>query len=157
MVYDGLQSRFSWHGRISFNLVRLYSQHQWQESPRESCSIRQAGRSYHSNFDWWHENPRDRTGWLYCPASLLSPHLRKLGADMCWEVGSKDKKQTPYIFNKDRVVLKIHEKYVFSFLFILLTDVIFRETWTHVSIVRSVNQLLHINTQETETRLKVIF
>lgn len=128
--------RFTWHGRIFLCTVPLCS-HQREGSSWELCSIRQAEHCYHSNFDWWHENPRDWTGWLHCPVTLtVSPMSQNLERTCVEKLEIWTRKQTLYIFNKEGIVLKIHEKNVFFFLFIPHTDVIFRQIskYEHMSV-----------------------
>lgn len=125
MVCDGFRNRFTWHGRILFCIVPLCSfsgrnPHETRAPfARMNIAIIQTltgGMRTHG------------TGWGGCTVQQtpMSPYLKKLGTDMCWEVGSKNKKQTPYIFNKDGVCLKIHEKYGVPFRFIPHSDVIFQ-------------------------------
>jgi hypothetical protein len=74
---------------------------------------------------------------------------------MCWEVESKNKKETPYIFNKARVFLKIHEKYVVSFPFISHSDVIFQQISIYKTHASNKNGGTTIASQQTSVRSKV--
>lgn len=126
MVYDVLRNRFTWHGRVSFCIVPLCSSsgrnppENWAPFARLNITIIQTLTGGMRT----HGTGRDGCTVQQTPMSL---HLKKLGTDMCWEVGSKNKKQTPYIFNKARVFLKIHEKYVFFFPLLPHSDVIFQQ------------------------------
>ena len=126
MFYDGLRNRFTWHGRILFCIVPLCSFSGRNPHETRAPFARMNIAIIQTLTGGMRTHGRGRGG-CSVQQTPVSPYLKKLGTDMCWEVGSKNKKQTPYIFNKDGVCLKIHEKYVFLFPFIPHTDVIFQQ------------------------------
>jgi hypothetical protein len=152
-------SRFTKRGRIFLCIVPLCS-HQRRESPRGLCSIRQAEHCYHSNFDWWHENPRDRTGGYSVQRhSLCRPVSPTWSGHVLrsWKFRQENKLHTSSI--RTEAFLKFMRNMYFS-LFFPHSDVIFRQIskyGPYVGVTGTTTHAMHFNTREVAWNLRAYF
>lgn len=99
--------------------------------------------------------PTGLDGVAVCPANLNDAPSQGTCKGHVLRSWKKNKKQTSYIFNKERVFLKIHEKYVFSFPFIPHSDVILRQISKYKPHVCNKKGDSTIASQSTRWRNKV--